>query len=195
MFSSLYGITKERQQQLSRANCKHLNIKLHVFMQVQALQPQPCSGVPAHKLPLRETFARVIRTEGVRSLWKGNAVTILHRLPYSAVNFWAYERSNELWNFVVPPSTGQGQPALDMLRRFTAGGVAGLTACAVVSALLRHASHAMYPRVRLHCCKQPLCQSFRMMQQAAKLLHCHRPQLIRQHCFPSRICSSTRTWR
>ena len=39
----------------------------------------------------------VVRTEGLLSLWKGNGVTILHRIPYSAANFWTYEKVNELW--------------------------------------------------------------------------------------------------
>lgn len=36
--------------------------------------------------------SRIIHEEGFRAFWKGNLVTIAHRLPYSAVNFYAYER-------------------------------------------------------------------------------------------------------
>lgn len=35
---------------------------------------------------------RIVNEEGFRAFWKGNLVTIAHRLPYSAVNFYAYER-------------------------------------------------------------------------------------------------------
>lgn len=35
--------------------------------------------------------SRIINEEGFRAFWKGNLVTIAHRLPYSAVNFYAYE--------------------------------------------------------------------------------------------------------
>lgn len=35
---------------------------------------------------------RVFREEGVRAFWKGNGVTIVHRLPYSSINFFAYEQ-------------------------------------------------------------------------------------------------------
>jgi solute carrier family 25 phosphate transporter 23/24/25/41 len=50
--------------------------------------------------------SRVIREEGVRALWKGNLVTIAHRLPYSSVNFYAYERykqvcKNTVWIIFV----------------------------------------------------------------------------------------------
>jgi len=36
--------------------------------------------------------SRIVNEEGFRAFWKGNLVTIAHRLPYSAVNFYAYER-------------------------------------------------------------------------------------------------------
>ena len=35
--------------------------------------------------------SRIIHEEGFRAFWKGNLVTIAHRLPYSSVNFYAYE--------------------------------------------------------------------------------------------------------
>lgn len=36
--------------------------------------------------------SRIINEEGFRAFWKGNMVTIVHRLPYSAVSFYSYER-------------------------------------------------------------------------------------------------------
>jgi solute carrier family 25 (mitochondrial phosphate transporter), member 23/24/25/41 len=41
---------------------------------------------------LRQAFSAIVRSEGLAALWKGNGATIVHRLPYSAINFWAYER-------------------------------------------------------------------------------------------------------
>lgn len=35
--------------------------------------------------------SRIIHEEGFRAFWKGNLVTIAHRLPYSSVNFYSYE--------------------------------------------------------------------------------------------------------
>jgi solute carrier family 25 phosphate transporter 23/24/25/41 len=34
---------------------------------------------------------RIVNEEGFRAFWKGNLVTIAHRLPYTAVNFYTYE--------------------------------------------------------------------------------------------------------
>lgn len=38
--------------------------------------------------------SRIVNEEGFRAFWKGNLVTVAHRLPYSAVNFYAYEEYN-----------------------------------------------------------------------------------------------------
>lgn len=35
--------------------------------------------------------SRIVYEEGFRAFWKGNLVTIVHRLPYSAISFYAYE--------------------------------------------------------------------------------------------------------
>lgn len=72
----------------------------------------------------------VVRSEGLRALWKGNGVTIVHRLPYSAANFWMYEHVNEQWKRRFPAAGPLA--AGDVARRLVAGGVAGMTACALV---------------------------------------------------------------
>lgn len=66
-----------------------------------------------------------MKREGVLSLWKGNLVTIIHRLPYSAVNFATYELANQHLRPWVPN---------DVTRRLVAGGLSGLVACTAVGA-------------------------------------------------------------
>jgi solute carrier family 25 phosphate transporter 23/24/25/41 len=98
----------------------------------------------------------VVRTEGVLSLWAGNGITILHRIPYSAANFWTYEKVNELWKdqFVygigdiengtaeedegddvddsrVSLSLSSETDAQSISRRLVAGGAAGMVACTI----------------------------------------------------------------
>lgn len=41
---------------------------------------------------LSKEMLRIYQEEGLRAFWKGNAVTIVHRLPYSALNFFSYEK-------------------------------------------------------------------------------------------------------
>ena len=42
---------------------------------------------------LGREFKRVIVEEGVFAFWKGNLASVLHRFPYSAINFSVYERT------------------------------------------------------------------------------------------------------
>ncbi|GBF89050.1 hypothetical protein Rsub_01767 [Raphidocelis subcapitata] len=71
---------------------------------------------------LIEALRRVVASEGVASLWKGNLVTIVHRIPYSSINFYTYEATSRALAEVLPPGA-------DVTRRMGAGGMAGLVAC------------------------------------------------------------------
>jgi len=42
---------------------------------------------------LGKEFRRVIKQEGFLSFWKGNGTSVIHRFPYSAINFSQYEFS------------------------------------------------------------------------------------------------------
>ncbi|KAL3139167.1 hypothetical protein ABBQ32_005946 [Trebouxia sp. C0010 RCD-2024] len=98
--------------------------RLTILYQVKGLQ---YSTGQVQKLGLRQAFQQVICQEGVRALWKGNGVTMLHRLPYSAVNFWAYEQFTQQWQLSFPSASNHSQDAV--LRRLLAGGAAGMCAC------------------------------------------------------------------
>lgn len=64
---------------------------------------------------------RVLKEEGVLSFWKGNLTSVIHRFPYSAINFTVYDRLRTSFrnlNYVESPLT-----------RFVCGASAGGTAC------------------------------------------------------------------
>lgn len=44
--------------------------------------------------------SRIVSEEGVRAFWKGNLVTIAHRLPYSSISFYAFKRYKNVGIFV-----------------------------------------------------------------------------------------------
>jgi len=46
--------------------------------------------------------SRIINEEGLRAFWKGNLVTIVHRLPYSSINFYAYEHYKKVGSIGNP---------------------------------------------------------------------------------------------
>ena len=71
------------------------------------------------------------------SLWKGNGVTILHRLPYSAVNFWTYEHVLRSLQQAYPSTAEhklrhKGLLPSDIAARLVAGAAAGASACMLV---------------------------------------------------------------
>jgi hypothetical protein len=86
---------------------------------------------------MRACVSQVVRQEGFFSLWKGNLATILHRFPYAAVNFSAFE-----WAKLRL----QDHTSNDVARRLMAGGFAGLIACTAVSA----ASDTPYTHTHKH---------------------------------------------
>ncbi|KAI3474411.1 hypothetical protein Pfo_029272 [Paulownia fortunei] len=86
--------------------------RLTILFQVQGMH----SDVAIMSKPSiwREAL-RIVNEEGFRAFWKGNLVTIAHRLPYSSVNFYAYEQS---W----------GKSTCHIFVHFVGGGLAGITA-------------------------------------------------------------------
>eukprot|EP00894_Picocystis_sp_ML_P000959 jgi/Pico_ML_1/51476/g2502.t2 len=63
--------------------------RLTILYQVHGMQD---TRLVKPRLHMGELLARIVREEGARALWKGNGVTIVHRFPYAAVNFFAYEK-------------------------------------------------------------------------------------------------------
>ena len=100
--------------------------RLTILYQVQSISSMSQTTLPVNT-SVWSALRHIVRNEGFRSLWKGNGVTIIHRIPYSATNFWTYEKINEWWKERIP---SQGPLAFgDVSRRLVAGGTAGMVAC------------------------------------------------------------------
>lgn len=69
------------------------------------------------------------RPRAVQALWKGNGVTIVHRLPYSALNFMAYERVMALFCAGQPTTHRSDASPMAVAHRLAAGATAGCLAC------------------------------------------------------------------
>ncbi|KAG6466638.1 hypothetical protein ZIOFF_075542 [Zingiber officinale] len=92
--------------------------------------------------------SRIVSEEGLRAFWKGNLVTIAHRLPYSSLNFYTYERYKGLVQMIPGLDKHRDNVAADVCVRLFAGGLAGITAAS-----------ATYPLdlVRTRLAAQDLC--------------------------------------
>lgn len=51
---------------------------------------------PKFAMSMSSGFGKMIERGGLISLWKGNMTSVLHRFPYSAINFYVYENSLDL---------------------------------------------------------------------------------------------------
>ena len=76
---------------LSMGICSTLTLTVNdlFFSQVQGMHSDASS---LSKASIWREASHIINEEGFRAFWKGNLVTIAHRLPYSSINFYAYER-------------------------------------------------------------------------------------------------------
>ncbi|KAG2690676.1 hypothetical protein I3843_09G196100 [Carya illinoinensis] len=98
--------------------------RLTILFQVQGMR----SDVAAlSKASIWHEASRIINEEGFRAFWKGNLVTIAHRLPYSSVNFYAYERYKNLLHSIIGENR-RGTTSADLCVHFVGGGLAGITA-------------------------------------------------------------------
>ncbi|KAG9453074.1 hypothetical protein H6P81_005978 [Aristolochia fimbriata] len=72
--------------------------------------------------------SRVVREEGFRAFWRGNLVTIAHRLPYSSISFYAYERYKNLLQSIPGLEGHRENVSSDLFVRLLGGGLSGITA-------------------------------------------------------------------
>ncbi|KAI9079584.1 hypothetical protein K1719_038411 [Acacia pycnantha] len=98
--------------------------RLTILFQVQGMH----SEVAALSKPsIWKEASRIVSEEGFRAFWKGNMVTIAHRLPYSAVSFYAYERyKNVIYSLLG--ENRRGYVSSEPFVHFIGGGLAGITA-------------------------------------------------------------------
>ncbi|KAG6765392.1 hypothetical protein POTOM_029432 [Populus tomentosa] len=99
--------------------------RLTILFQVQGMHSDVAT---LRKASIWHEASRVIREEGFRALWKGNLVTIAHRLPYSSVNFYAYERYKQFLHMIPGLEIHRESAGVNLFVHFVGGGLAGITA-------------------------------------------------------------------
>ena len=79
-------------------------------------------------------ISKIIERGGILSLWKGNGTSVLHRFPFSAINFYVYEGVLDLLNGPQRLSDDDedndtSDVEISTFSRLFAGAAAGTTAC------------------------------------------------------------------
>ncbi|KAG5554023.1 hypothetical protein RHGRI_011780 [Rhododendron griersonianum] len=99
--------------------------RLTILFQVQGMHSDAAA---LSKSSIWHEALRIVNEEGFRAFWKGNLVTIAHRLPYSAVNFYAYEHYKSLLKSIPGLESHRRSTSADIFVHFVGGGLAGMTA-------------------------------------------------------------------
>ncbi|XP_074567089.1 uncharacterized protein LOC141823736 [Curcuma longa] len=102
--------------------------RLTILFQVQGMHSDAAS---LGKASIWKEASRIVSEEGFRAFWKGNLVTIAHRLPYSSISFYAYEQYKSLLKMIPGLDKHRDNVAADICVRLFAGGLAGITAASL----------------------------------------------------------------
>lgn len=102
--------------------------RITILFQVNASSTQ-CATHGSRKSILA-VLKHIVKEEGVLSLWRGNFTAVIHRFPYSAINFSTYESMKKI--FAVPDPRGsvcQQRKNEGAFTRFFCGSCSAALAC------------------------------------------------------------------
>nr|XP_043614544.1 mitochondrial substrate carrier family protein B-like isoform X2 [Erigeron canadensis] len=102
--------------------------RLTILFQVQGMHSDAST---LKKTTIWREASRIVHEEGFRAFWKGNLVTIAHRLPYSSISFYAFERYKNLLQMITGIDSHGTNLGSDLFIRLAGGGLAGITAASV----------------------------------------------------------------
>ncbi|KAG6393500.1 hypothetical protein SASPL_147742 [Salvia splendens] len=146
--------------------------RLTILFQLQGMHSDSSR---LEKASIWREASRIAREEGVRAFWKGNLVTIAHRLPYSSISFYAFERYKNVGTTMLQATLGvegQGESiGADLCVRLLGGGLAGVTAASATYPL-----DLVRTRLTAQGVGPNLAISFSVYDTARSYWQLHRPQ-------------------
>lgn len=105
--------------------------RLTILFQVHSLVTTK-ENRPKYSPTLSSGLKKIVERGGILSLWKGNGTSVLHRFPFSAINFHVYENMldwtvlhRQYFEFGNENASDDPPP----LAKFFSGGCAGFMAC------------------------------------------------------------------
>ncbi|XP_047086361.1 mitochondrial substrate carrier family protein B-like [Lolium rigidum] len=101
--------------------------RLTILFQVQGMHSDVAT---MRNTTIWREASRIVYEEGPRAFWKGNLVTIAHRLPYSSISFYAYEKY-KYWLQMLPGLDKNSGLGADVGVRMLGGGLSGITAASM----------------------------------------------------------------
>lgn len=92
--------------------------RLVILSQVHSLVTTK-SNRPKYAMSLSDGFNKIIERGGIQSLWKGNMTSVIHRFPYSALNFYVYENTLDLLTGIQSRKEEKTETVGHLKRRMT----------------------------------------------------------------------------
>lgn len=92
--------------------------RLTILFQVHSMVTRK-KDRPIYAMSLRGGFGKIIERGGIQSLWKGNMTSVLHRFPYSALNFYVYENTLDVLTGMRDRHEEESETAGNLARRMT----------------------------------------------------------------------------
>ncbi|XAR71978.1 hypothetical protein NMG60_11018449 [Bertholletia excelsa] len=102
--------------------------RLTILFQLQGMHSDAAA---LRKASIWREASRIVSEEGFTAFWKGNLVTIAHRLPYSSISFYAFERYKNLLQLILGKESQRENVGTDIFIRLVGGGLAGITAASM----------------------------------------------------------------
>ncbi|XWS55615.1 hypothetical protein CRYUN_Cryun09bG0015900 [Craigia yunnanensis] len=160
--------------------------RLTILFQVQGMHSDVSS---LSKASIWHEASRIINEEGFRAFRKGNLVTIAHRLPYSSVNFYAYEHYKSLLQSILGLENERKNASADLCVNFVGGGLAGMTASSVTYPLdlvrTRLAAQGVGPSLAISFSVYESSRSYWQLQSDFSYRSCEETYAIGRGCWAS----------
>ena len=74
---------------------------------------------PKYAMKMTEGFSKIVERGGLKSLWRGNMTSVIHRFPYSAINFFVYENTLDVLTGMRTDHDEPTETAGHLARRMT----------------------------------------------------------------------------
>jgi len=100
--------------------------RMTILMQIQGARPASESHLNTSRSGVLQALRDVAKAEGIRSLWRGNMTSVLHKFPSGGINYFVYESSKI---FVRPMWRSDTDPGIGI--RFGCGFLGGTAASAL----------------------------------------------------------------
>lgn len=98
--------------------------RLTILFQVHSMVTTR-SNRPKFSMTLQGGISKIIERGGMKSLWRGNMTSVLHRFPYSAINFFVYENILDLLTGMRTDHIEKTNTVAMLTRRLTNHGPGG----------------------------------------------------------------------